>query len=253
MATCALTGDLLQPSYPLTPLDQQLTNYSNGDPPAFSLWGSYTSVPSNFTHVNLWFLGFVFGGGIKHQNDPEKTGGATVSVTQADLAPMVDATALPSPLFGSIPVGSFRGSGRTFPTLPGVTQWVAWNSQWLNQGRVLHEGNSATVDCNGVEVVSLDADGVSVPMRDTIVNVAPVFGHKALLGEAGKITAVSTYRFVAVVPKDDGISTTIRGKPGENVTLLFAIRSQQGLVYTEFSCMAKPVIVDQSGQATVHF
>ena len=87
MATCALTGDLLQPSYPLTPLDQQLTNYSNGDPPTFSLWGSYTAVPSNFTHVNLWFLGFVFGGGIKHQNDPEKTGGATVSLTQADLAP----------------------------------------------------------------------------------------------------------------------------------------------------------------------
>ena len=34
-----------------------------------------------------------------------------------------------------------------------------------------------------------------------IVNVAPVFGGKlALLGKAGKITAVSTFRFAAVVP-----------------------------------------------------
>lgn len=42
MATCAATGDLLQPSYPLTPLERSLAGTVAA---SVELWGTYTAVP----------------------------------------------------------------------------------------------------------------------------------------------------------------------------------------------------------------
>ena len=68
---------------------------------------------------------------------------------------------------------------------------------------------------------------MSIPVGDggTLVNVAPVLaGSKALLGEANKVAAVSTFRFSSVAASADGgtLVVGLRGKPGEVVHLLFA-------------------------------
>ena len=84
-----------------------------------------------------------------------------------------------------------------------------------------------------------------------IVNVAPVFGGKlALLGKAGKITAVSTFRFAAVVPDSaGGLTVSLRGKPGELVSLLVATASTADGTFT---CAVKPATIGPAGTASVH-
>jgi hypothetical protein len=56
------------------------------------------------------------------------------------------------------------------------------------------------------------------------LNIAPVIGGVALLGEKGKAAAVSTYRFVSVLTSVNatGLQVTLRGAVGENVTLIYA-------------------------------
>ena len=60
---------------------------------------------SGEVEIGLWWtaIGFYSGrGGAVSPN---------VTLYEADLAPMVDATSLPSPDFGAIPAGSFRSNG----------------------------------------------------------------------------------------------------------------------------------------------
>ena len=61
-------------------------------------------------------------------------------------------------------------------------------------------------------------------LSPTQVNVAPLLNGLALLGEAGKVTAVSSYRFasISVDNSTSGLSVDLRGGPGELVTLLWA-------------------------------
>jgi hypothetical protein len=81
------------------------------------------------------------------------------------------------------------------------------------------------------------------------VNVAPVFsGGVALLGEAGKVTAVSEYRFAYVHRNDGKLQAGLRGKPGEVVTLLFA--KQASASDGRFICVAKPTMIGADGTAT---
>jgi hypothetical protein len=142
MATCAASGDLLQPSYPITPLDKQLMAYTNGDAPKYALWGSYTAVASTSPIMpleappNLWYLAFAFGGG----KDPE--GGSALTLFESDLAPMVDSKALPAPRFDEIPIGAFAGAGTRF-RMPLVSLATSrggrrgWRKAWRCT-RVLH-------------------------------------------------------------------------------------------------------------------
>jgi hypothetical protein len=85
-------------------------------------------------------------------------------------------------------------------------------------------------------------------LHDTIVNVAPLFGRVALLGEAGKITSVSTYRFASVVGNTAGITASLRGKVGEVISLLFATAGGGG----GLTCVAKAVTIGPGGTATAH-
>lgn len=240
MATCAATGDLLQPGYPLAPLDQYLLGYVNGVAPKWGwLWGSYTSVS---TH--LWYL--AYGGG--------------TTVTEADLAPMVDATALPAATFGEIPTGAFGCDGSTiFPNSSAVSAHVAWRSRWMGQG--MRPGDPA---CSGIEVAEFTGAGAAMGAgEDNLVNVAPVFGGTtALLGEAGKITAVSSYRFSSVVPGSGGVAVGLRGKSGEVVTLLVAVKSgrgteasplllRQSVGAVAYTCSARVVTIGADGTAAI--
>jgi hypothetical protein len=53
--------------------------------------------------------------------------------------------------------------------------------------------------------------------------IVPVWpGGVALLGEGGKVAAVSTFRFASVAAKGAGVEVAVRGAPGEVVALMFA-------------------------------
>ena len=78
----------------------------------------------------------------------------------------------------------------------------------------------------------------------SLVNLAPIFGGIALLGEAGKVAAVSTYRFVKVeVSEGAGLRVTMRGKPAEMVSLLFA----RGDANVGYSCASETAVIGPEG------
>ena len=62
-----------------------------------------------------------------------------------------------------------------------------------------------------------------------LLNVAPLLTDDlALLGEAGKITAVSTYRFARVAANDGAVELSLRGKQNERVAFNYP-RQKTGL------------------------
>jgi hypothetical protein len=245
MSTCAATGDLLQPSYPLVPLERSVIGTAGN---AVQLWATYTAVPTDVgvattigntdkSTVGLWFTAFVF---IDGKGKP-----VDVAVFEADLAPMVDAAALPSPSFADVPSGSFNGSGTSFPA--GPVGWVSWEGDFMAQ---------RTAGCSAVKVQEWVGSSANVSMAmddsDGILNIAPLIGGQhALLGEAGKIAAVSTYRFTSVyAAASGGIVTALRGKPSELITLLFATRPDTS---GTFACKSQNVTIGADGTASATF
>lgn len=244
MATVALTGDLLQPSYPLTPLERSLMSdrVDGSLLGSMQVWGTYTAVLQRSpkeasTTVGLWFTAFVF----PFRGGPKNP---TATVLESDLAPMVDAAALPSPSFGDIPTGSFQGGGTSFPQ--GPKGWVSWIGDFAAQ---------RTAGCHAVNVSEWTGQATVAPTQedtDTILNIAPLMGGQhALLGEQGKIAAVSTYRFAYVqAGTQGGIEVSLRGKPGEKVSLLFATRACES---GPFACKSHQGTIGGDGTATVEF
>ncbi len=268
MGTCAATGDLLQPSYPLTPLDKMLNAFNNGNAPPFALWGSYTAVPAAANTMdasrNLWYTAYCFGG-VK----PDKE--QTCTLQESDLAPMVDNVALPSGSFSTIPRGAFAGPGTTFANSSSISGHVVWTSDWEAQSKAMYpsidtaEQATPSTACGAVSPKAWeggDVVNVAMPISDTIVNVAPAFGGVALLGEAGKIAAVSTYRFASIMPgpSGKGVTAELRGKPGEVVPLMFALgpaataaESNGEDVVAALKCTVVPTTIGQDGTALAHF
>ena len=172
------------------------------------------------------------------------------TVVEADLAPMVDASAV-SPSFADVPSGAFAGNGSRFddgaPAGGGAGARVAWLGDVLAQG--------AAAGCANARVAAwAGARDVAVPNGDgaALVYVAPVFGGAglALLGELGKVAAVSTYRFASVALAADGgaLEVALRGAPGETVALAFAARDGD-----EYACRAVNATVGDDGTASVTF
>ena len=233
MATCSATGDLLQPSFPLTPVERMLTG-AGGIGDCFGknhlkftfgcgayLMGTYTAVPwtaSGNPAIFYTAVGF-------HTGKPSKLGKSVVLLEQ-DLAPMVDGAAPPAPTLADIPTGSFDGAGATFAAASNgsVTEHVWWFGKYASQ-----------TGCAGVTVAKwTDASvNMSLPLGDdtTMVNIAPVINGAVLLGEAGKVTAVSSFRFSSVgasttgtaTGAGSGIAVGLRGKAGEVVALMFSV------------------------------
>jgi len=215
MSTCAATGDLLQPSYPLTPVERSLLDGQLGAEGA-ELWATYTALPTTTGGLaGIWYvaLGFCI-----HCRDRAPT----ISLLERDLAPMVDASHLPSPSFADVPTGGFSTAGTSFaPTAQNApTRHVWWRADILAQQ---HAG------CAGVQPALWNGTVPTMPLPTgdggTLVHVAPLYGSVALLGEAGKVAAVSTYRFASVLGGTSltaSLTVALRGKPREAVTLLFA-------------------------------
>ena len=136
------------------------------------VWGTYTAVPvaaaAGATEgaaggVGLWWTAIGMITFCISSNFPEFSGffvttcieligffsgrgGSPISeatLREDDLAPMVDASALPSADFGEMPTAAFTGEGASFPnaTWAGGAGHVVWEGHFVGQ-----------TDCTGVEV-----------------------------------------------------------------------------------------------------
>ena len=184
-----------------------------------------------------------------------------------DLAPMVDAAALPSPDFGAIPTGSFLGGGTSFPTASNASGGghVVWSPSFVHR-----------TDCTGVSVAAWSGAaelGIApsasanhnrpMPGGTSQLNIAPLMNGIGLLGEAGKVTSVSAYRFASVRPVaaagKKGVVVELRGKPGEKVPLLFASAASGGAeggsdaVAAAYKCTLVAATIGADGTATAAF
>jgi hypothetical protein len=172
MSTCAATGDLLQPSYPLTVLDRSLGGQT-GD---IELWGTYTAVgaASSLGHggmpaqveatatLQVWYLAMLFQFG-KAQRTP-KNGLPSLQVLESDLAPMVDESHV-TPSFSDVPVASFANMGTNL-----TGEYVVWTADFLSTQR----------SENACAAVTLSAwagsYNVSVEPQGSLAHLAPVMG-----------------------------------------------------------------------------
>jgi hypothetical protein len=274
MGTTAASGDLLQPSYPLTPVERMLTGGGGmGTGPGgagmdcfgkrhlrFSfgcgvyLMATYTAVPATssagsgqpaLSSALIFYTALGFRTG-----KPQAGGPPWTLLFEQDLAPMVDGHSPPAATIASVPTGAFAGAGATFTEASNgsATEHVMWFGDFVHQ----------TSACHGVMISTWEGKAnMSLPLGDgaTQVNIAPLVDGAALLGEAGKVTAVSAYRFSYVMPTrtagggvvgdggGGGISVGLRGKPGEIVELMFAVHGQ---------CVAKPTTIGSDGTAVAH-
>ena len=263
MGTCSTDGTLLQPSFPLTPVPRMTLGSgefgdcfaqgkrTSGYGCGTHLWATYTAVPVtagsggdgdvSAGSVGLWFAALAF------VDINQRT---FVSLRESDMASMIDYAALPSQDFGDVPTGAYEGPGASFQK---DHSYVWWTGDFVNQR-----------DCTGVSVAkftrtaalgpigsSKDASGKAGAGNQTQANVAPVFGGIALLGEAGKVTAVSTYRFASVTVGSSSSKLTVglRGKAGESVLLLFAVQSAS----SDYTCVSKTAIVGPDGTGAFEF
>ena len=205
MSLVSQDGHALQPSFPLTPLGPELAGTDLGVPafggptaPRYHCWATYTAVGSA-----VWYTAVSFSW---TEPDAPKRWPAPASwgVSQANLAALIDEEHLPPLPFAAIPAGGFRGAGAE--SLPGADSHVTWR----------RGATHATLWAPATKV------NVRLAHEPEQTNVAPVLQNgRVLLGEAGKVAAVSTHRFVSVAASGaDGIRVVLRGAPGERVELL---------------------------------
>ena len=283
MATCTTNGTLLQPSYPLTPIDSMIIGagafgdcFTPDRHVAYTygcgghIWATYTAVdvlqpqprsPPQLSTVDarasagtssssaVWYtaVGWVAG-----RTSPKAS---SIELYERDLASMVDNTAATSPSFSDIPTGSFSGA----PSFVAGTEHVSWVADFLIQKDCTSVTVAAWTGKVAMDIAQygggLDADGslTSKPKSKAdgvfMVNVAPVINGVALLGEVGKVTAVSSHRFASVAPSSTsaslgaGLNVGLRGKAGEEVTLLYAT----GSATAGYKCETQTVTIGSDG------
>jgi hypothetical protein len=198
LSTCAATGDLLQPSYPLTVLDRSMAGLIPGSQPV-ELWGTYTAVTtapqrhgisadSTAAAANVWYIALAFEFRTRGKALP------TLLLLESDLAPMVDATTLntastkPSTVgsYSAVPVGAFLGAGAKL-----TGEYVVWAGDFLATAAPAMDSSDAPVSdaCAAVAVSAWRGSAnVTVAPQGTLTYLAPVIGGIALLGEAGKVS-----------------------------------------------------------------
>ena len=222
MSTCTANGTLLQPSFPLTPVEDLLTGLEGTlDVKSGHVWATFTTAPGG---LGPWFTALSFSYGAAQP---------AYTLLPRHLAPLLEqvgtAVCVPPsnpPDFASIPVGSFLGGGGDFP----CGSWVAWDR---GDPRV-----AAHFSATAPVMLPLD------PLSPSQWNVAPIVDGLAFLGEKGKVVAVSSYRFASVVSAGGSAVVELRGAPAETVTVLWA---------TEPTLMIqrKAVVLENDGTASV--
>ena len=137
-----------------------------------NLWATYTVVPSA-NQTLLWWTALAFGHG-------KGANAGSVMLLESDLAPMVD-TNQTIGQFSDIPRAAFEGASASFASTSQL--YVSWQADIIQQR-----------GCDGVIVspwtssrnITLPTAGKNTTDGPTAqINLAPVFGSVALLGEAG--------------------------------------------------------------------
>ena len=204
MSTCTVNGTLLQPSFPLTPVEDLMTGGGALDVRSGHVWATFTAVPGG---AGPWFTALSYSYGASAL--------PPFALLPRHLAPLVDwaqpqqgggaGCAAPSnpPDFASVPAGAFLGAG---DELCGA--WVAWDR--ANATLAARFSSEAPI------ALPL------APLAPAQWGVAPLVDGLALLGEEGKVAAVSSYRFASIVAGGGSAAVGLRGAPGEAVTLLWA-------------------------------
>jgi hypothetical protein len=195
LSTTSSNGWLLQPSFPLTPIDPCLVAQEGLSPSTGNVWATYTAVGSS-----VWWTAVGWGW------DTSADARSNYTLLPAHLSPMIDSSAVDGD-FSAVPRGGFVGSGTT---LDDLGEYVWWDP-------------AAEQD----PARPFNTDGAMLRLATHLphqLNIAPVIGGVALLGEKGKAAAMSTYRFVSVLTSVNatGLQVTLRGAAGENVTLIYA-------------------------------
>ena len=241
---------LLQPSVPLTPLGLQLegTNFkhafsaANTEPP-YHGWATYTSVRSSASSSSSSTEGWFFWTVVSFSFDASKGGvrpaDAEYMLQQSDLSELVDEEYLPPASFSHIPHGAFRGAARArLPGANGTQQYVWWRKGMVAAMPLFVAGGRVSGAAQEMHpAVPIPITFAHHPQQ---TNVAPVLPNGAvLLGEAGKVTAVSVYRMeeISHLTGTSTVHVSLRGEPGETVHLLvahaalnFEIRSQSAVL-----------------------
>eukprot|EP01048_Picozoa_sp_COSAG05_P011567 COSAG05_NODE_1099_length_5888_cov_9.758335_1_plen_296_part_00 len=229
MSLCATNGQLLQPSFPLTVVDQQLGGLllpllgddssagddGNGGSTANS-FVTYTAVDDFIAFVAVAFI----------YNRYEASSRPVSWILQPrHLTDIVDCEHFPPAPFEHVPWGGFRDA----------------TIHSSNASNVSNTSAAAPWACLGSETVAwylgdtkatpFDWQGAGLPLslseHPTRVHISPVVNTSglALLGEAGKVAMISTYRFASITVTEAGaLRLALRGAPGEVVSLLVARR-----------------------------
>lgn len=184
--------------------------------PPYNGWATYTAVKggdSNSGEGLLFWTVISFSFGSDPNNWPADN---SHQLDQSSLAELVDAENLPPASFAEIPSGAYRGAiSSSLPGKNGSQEYVWWR-----------KGTAAAVPW---------LSGSTIPIRfehsPQQTNIAPVLPNGAvLLGEAGKVTAVSSYRVVEIAA--EGSTVTLQGEPGESIQLMLA-HASSGFAVTQ--------------------
>ena len=238
-STSSSAGYLLQPSFPLTPIDPCIAAEEGLSPTTGNVWATFTAVSGA-----VWYtiVGWGWDGSTQQHSSAQQAPPppppplAEYTVLPEHLLSMVDANVSAiSGDFSAVPRGGFIGSGGT--QMP--SQYVAWD---------VHSASAMPFSGEHGAVVQLRNH---MPHQ---VNIAPVVGGVALLGEKGKAAVVSTYRFSSVVhggvgmlaaTTAAGVRVSIRGEANESVELLYACAA------AGFKVQSKFVVLGSTGVLTV--
>jgi hypothetical protein len=215
------------PGYPATPLDTVLVGQAHLD-----VYATHTVVafaPDGLTVPNTtayFFTAIAFATAWKHNpidlNYTLKIDELASLVDSAVPVPSWQPSAFEDPLT-RVPREAFLGAGEQAVY---STRWV-----WFRTDFTTSAANTGTVSLH-----DLGASGVVLPLvqeKGSMVasgpfyqiSVAPVWQVQqdcvTLLGEAGKVTAISAYRFASVNLFGKQLRVVIRGGSGERVPVMF--------------------------------
>ena len=140
--------------------------------------------------------------------------------------------AAPSPQdFSSVPSAAFSGDGGS--DLGGGT--YVWFRSATLVAQVQPSEPAATWKSAGLSSTSPAPLALVAGVPD-LLHASPVLGGIALLGEANKVAAVSSFRFASITPAasgSTGLTASLRGAPKETVTLLYSEGISGGTIKTK--------------------
>lgn len=264
----AADGTLLQPSFPLTPIEPMLLQQEGlGFSKSLALtkgngsaWATYTAV--NFTgSAPLVFWSVLFW---KYVDKHHKTPPFNFVLQPSHLAPMVDEAALPARRLDDVPNGAFLGAGADeLPHPQRVPILLAARKPAHIVWTPAHVSNTFTSCSVGGSVAAFATDAPHTLVSDgwptqsfispvvwlgsSIGNSSTGVGGLAFLGELSKLTAVSFFRFPSIEQAPRGLTVSVQGRLGEVVRLAFVQVTPQG----QLACHTKDAKVGSSGRTIV--